>query len=273
VGRIVSLIDSISSAVVTPSILIARLSGRLDFRRSAGKRSSVRGDSRPAWCWIRGLPGVGSFAEHVGTFLPFRVVKQLQHGQISLEQALRNLVRIGEEGAADWWSARPIIPPGGRAQDGPWPWAGFFWEAKASQAADECPIGVDGQAPAGGHRGDMVQPVRGGGQAVGGMRAARLACARGLVFPVLRKARKGGDSTGFPRVRNSCRSMLTTTTSPRLFMTRPKATSFSGQSPRRTGHGIETWTKVVSGRSASVRNATALLLTSTSLPAPWCAPA
>ena len=32
---------------------------------------------------------------------------------------------------SDWWSARPVIPPGGRAQDGPWPWAGFFWEAKA----------------------------------------------------------------------------------------------------------------------------------------------
>jgi hypothetical protein len=99
----------------------------------------------------------------------------------------------------------------------------------------------------------VVQPVSGAGPAVAGMRAAGVARIRGLVFPILRKARKGGESTGFPRVRNSCRSMLTTTTSPRLFMTRPKASSFSGQSPRRTGHGIETWTKVVSGRSASVR--------------------
>jgi hypothetical protein len=75
--------------------------------------------------------GFISIRQHVGTFLPFRVVKQLQAGQISFEQALRNVVRIGEEGAADWWSARPIIPPGGRAQDGPWLWQGFFWEAKA----------------------------------------------------------------------------------------------------------------------------------------------
>jgi hypothetical protein len=75
--------------------------------------------------------GFFSIRQHVGTFLPFRVVKQLQAGQITFEQALRNVVRIGEEGAADWWSARPIIPPGGRALDGPWPWQGFFWEAKA----------------------------------------------------------------------------------------------------------------------------------------------
>jgi hypothetical protein len=75
--------------------------------------------------------GFISIRQHVGTFLPFRVVKQLQHGQISFDQALRNVVRIGEEGAADWWSARPIIPPGGRALDRPWPWQGFFWEAKA----------------------------------------------------------------------------------------------------------------------------------------------
>jgi hypothetical protein len=69
--------------------------------------------------------------QHVGTFLPFRVVKQLQAGEISFEQALCNVVRIGEEGAADWWSARPIIPPAGRPLDGPHPWQGFFWEAKS----------------------------------------------------------------------------------------------------------------------------------------------
>jgi hypothetical protein len=75
--------------------------------------------------------GFISIRQHVGTFLPLRVVKQLQHGQISFEQALRNIVRIGEEGTADWWSARPIIPPGGRALDGPHPWQAFCWEAKA----------------------------------------------------------------------------------------------------------------------------------------------
>jgi hypothetical protein len=69
--------------------------------------------------------------QHVGTFLPFRVVKQLHTGQITFEQAMRNIVRIGDEGASDWWSARPIIPPGGRALDGPHPWQAFAWEAKA----------------------------------------------------------------------------------------------------------------------------------------------
>jgi hypothetical protein len=78
-----------------------------------------------------GWRGFISVRQHVGLFVPFRVVKQLQHGEITFEQAMRNIVRIGAEGAADWWSARPIIPPGGHAQDGPWPWAGFYWEAKA----------------------------------------------------------------------------------------------------------------------------------------------
>jgi hypothetical protein len=58
-------------------------------------------------------------------------VKQLQTGQISFDQALRNIMRIGEEGCADWWSAKPIIAPGGRALDGPHPWQAFAWEAKA----------------------------------------------------------------------------------------------------------------------------------------------
>jgi hypothetical protein len=69
--------------------------------------------------------------QHVGTFLPFRVVKQLQSSQITFEQAMRNVVRIGEKGAADWWSARPIISPGGRAVDDPHPWQAVFWECKA----------------------------------------------------------------------------------------------------------------------------------------------
>jgi hypothetical protein len=59
--------------------------------------------------------GFINIRQHVGTFLPLRVAKQLQAGQITFEQALRNVVRIGEEGCADWWSARPIIPPGGCA--------------------------------------------------------------------------------------------------------------------------------------------------------------
>ena len=63
--------------------------------------------------------------QHVGLFVPYRVLK------LAPEAIARNIVRIGETGAADWWSARPIILPGGRALDGPWPWQGFYWEAKA----------------------------------------------------------------------------------------------------------------------------------------------
>jgi hypothetical protein len=62
--------------------------------------------------------------QHVGTFVPYRVLKQAARGE-------HDVVRIGEKGAADWWSARPLIPPDGRATDGPWPWQAFFWEAKA----------------------------------------------------------------------------------------------------------------------------------------------
>jgi hypothetical protein len=75
--------------------------------------------------------GFITIRQHVGTFIPLRVVKELQSGQITFDRALRNVVSIGEQGAADWWSARPIIPAGGRALDGPHPCATFFWEAKS----------------------------------------------------------------------------------------------------------------------------------------------
>ena len=78
------------------------------------------------------LRGFISTRQHVGTFVPYRVLKQLHAGRLAPEQAARNIVRIGEAGAADWWSAKPIIPPGGRALDGPHAWEGFFWEAKAT---------------------------------------------------------------------------------------------------------------------------------------------
>jgi hypothetical protein len=75
--------------------------------------------------------GFTSLRLHVGLFVPYRVLKQVLAGQLAPEVAARNVVRVGEEGMPDWWSARPIIPPGGRALDGPWPWQAFFWEAKA----------------------------------------------------------------------------------------------------------------------------------------------
>jgi hypothetical protein len=75
--------------------------------------------------------GFISVRQHVGTFVPYRVLRQLQAGKLAPEQAGRNVVRVGEEGAADWLSARPVIEPGGRARDGPHLWQGFFWEAKA----------------------------------------------------------------------------------------------------------------------------------------------
>jgi hypothetical protein len=69
--------------------------------------------------------------QQVGTFVPYRVLKQIHQGKLTLKDAERNIVRIGEEGASDWWSVRPAIPPGSRPLEGPHLWQGFFWEAKA----------------------------------------------------------------------------------------------------------------------------------------------
>jgi hypothetical protein len=75
-------------------------------------------------CDFLAFHGFISTRQHVGTFVPFRLLKQAARGD-------RGVVRIGETGAADWWSARPIIPSGGRALAGPHPWQAFFWECKA----------------------------------------------------------------------------------------------------------------------------------------------
>jgi hypothetical protein len=75
--------------------------------------------------------GFISIRQHVGTFLPLRIARQLHGGQISFEQALRNVVRVGEEGAADWLSAKPTIATGKRPLEGPHAYAMFFWECKA----------------------------------------------------------------------------------------------------------------------------------------------
>jgi hypothetical protein len=78
-----------------------------------------------------GYRGFVSSRQHVGAFTPYRILRLVARGQLSLDEASRNLVQINEKGASDWWSARPLIPTGGRAQDAPWPWQGFFWECKA----------------------------------------------------------------------------------------------------------------------------------------------
>jgi hypothetical protein len=67
---------------------------------------------------------------HIGTFIPYRVLKQIHAGHLAPEQAERNIVRVNEKGAPDWWSARPIVEPGARPLDKPWPWQGFWWECK-----------------------------------------------------------------------------------------------------------------------------------------------
>jgi hypothetical protein len=110
---------------------------------------------------------------------PYRVLRQLQSGQLAPEASGRNIVRIGEEGMTDWWSARPSSV--GRALDGPWPWTGFFWEARAP-----------GKRPTAAQLGWMAKRRQVGLEAawfnqfaarpaVARVRAARVACLRHLV--------------------------------------------------------------------------------------------
>jgi hypothetical protein len=115
-----------------------------------GNLAAARGDQAPAGVPVRrrredqpenqlesqiqdflNWHGFVSIRQHVGTVAPWRVLKQLHLGQITLEQAARNIIRLGEEGMADWLALRPIVAPGGRALDGPHPLVAFFWEAKA----------------------------------------------------------------------------------------------------------------------------------------------
>jgi hypothetical protein len=106
----------------------------------AGGPDEARGHRPKAWLGENVLEsqivsylsyrGFISVRQHVGSFLPLRIARQLWLAQITLEQAMRNIVRIGEAGASDWWSARPLIRPEGRAADGSWAWRGFFWECK-----------------------------------------------------------------------------------------------------------------------------------------------
>src|SRR5215472_15602440 len=80
----------------------------------AGNPVGTPGEPRPrrlkTWlpenvleCQIRDFlawRGFSSTRQHVGTFVPYRVLRQLQSGRLAPEAAARNVVRIGEEGAA-----------------------------------------------------------------------------------------------------------------------------------------------------------------------------
>lgn len=112
------------------SLLEQNLAGQAPAVIKAGRRRQDLPENmlEKQICDFLAWRGFTSTRQHVGTFVPYRLVRQIQAAP---EAAVRNIVRIGEVGAADWWSVRPIIAPGGRALDGPWPWAGFFWEAKA----------------------------------------------------------------------------------------------------------------------------------------------
>jgi hypothetical protein len=55
--------------------------------------------------------------QHVGTFVPYRVLMAFAEKRMTLEQAKRNIIRVGEKGAADWHALR--VPHS------------FFFEVKA----------------------------------------------------------------------------------------------------------------------------------------------
>jgi hypothetical protein len=75
--------------------------------------------------------GFVSMRLHVGTFAPWRVLRAVAAGQMSLAEASRQIVTVNEKGTADWLSIRPLIPPGGRASAGPHFASLVFWEAKS----------------------------------------------------------------------------------------------------------------------------------------------
>jgi len=62
----------------------------------------------------------------VGTYTPYRVLMALEEKTMTIEQAKRNIVRIGEKGTPDWRAERVVKVPGivGAMQV-------FLWEAKA----------------------------------------------------------------------------------------------------------------------------------------------
>jgi hypothetical protein len=51
--------------------------------------------------------GFVSMRLHVGTFVPWRVLRAVAAGQMSLAEASRQIVTVNEKGTADWLSLRP----------------------------------------------------------------------------------------------------------------------------------------------------------------------
>ena len=76
--------------------------GGLRHDRASGWEARTENLLERQICDFLARRGFISIRQHVGTFLPLRVVKQLQLGQISFEQAMRNIVRHWRRGASDW---------------------------------------------------------------------------------------------------------------------------------------------------------------------------
>jgi hypothetical protein len=71
---------------------------------------------------------------HVGTYIPFRILMALQENKMTIEQAKRGMVRIGKKGDPDYSAERPIVPPGVKvdATNRAWPAERFFFEPKGA---------------------------------------------------------------------------------------------------------------------------------------------
>jgi hypothetical protein len=74
--------------------------------------------------------GFRNIRQQVGTYTPYRVLMAISEGKMSVEQAKRNIIRIGTPGMADWLAIRPVEKHG--------KFGGtfvafeiFYWEAKA----------------------------------------------------------------------------------------------------------------------------------------------
>ena len=71
---------------------------------------------------------------HVGTYVPYRVLMALADGKMTIEQAKRGPVRIGQKGDPDYSAERPIVPAGEKLFAGvrAWPVERFYFEPKGA---------------------------------------------------------------------------------------------------------------------------------------------